>query len=314
MPTPPVSPSRNLVMSMAYGYPYHRFEVFVRSLRGTGYSGDILLFTNFTAEPERDRRRGGRADDPRIPVLLSEHNVTFVDVGTTKTAAPSWVHAKLARYLLYAKFAAKSAYAEGLVLVLDFRDVVFQADPFANVRLRGEWLRFYEELFPPTIRQSRWTFEWIQECWGDAAAERVANAVIVCSGATMGTAAGIVHYATTMATAIQSAPRPQCIDHDQRYHNYLLYTGRFKQVRLLRAGHAEVYNLGYIGRHNRSVHGLNPERWRHIDDITVRQNDGSSVVLNEDGAPAAVLHQYDRVDFLARDVRAQYVTQSPREH
>ena len=38
------------------------------------------------------------------------------------------------------------------------------------------------------------------------------------------------------------------VPHDQRFHNYLLYTGQFERVRLLRAGNAEVYNMGYLGR------------------------------------------------------------------
>ena len=58
-----------------------------------------------------------------------------------------------------------------------------------------------------------------------------------------------------MSHAVQTAPRPVCADHDQRYHNYLLYNGGFQRVRTLRAGHAEVYNLGYIGKHNRTATG-----------------------------------------------------------
>jgi hypothetical protein len=95
----------------------------------------------------------------------------------------------------------------------------------------------------------------IRECWGDEVAERMADAVVVCSGATMGTSEGIVHYVRTMAHSVRTAPRAVCADHDQRYHNYLLYTGAFERVRTLRAGHAEVYNLGYIGKNNRTETG-----------------------------------------------------------
>jgi hypothetical protein len=199
-------------------------------------------------------------------------------------------------------------YARSLVLLIDFRDVAFQADPFAHVQLRGEWLRFYEELFPPTLKQSHYTYEWIRECWGDAAASQMADAVIVCSGATMGTAAGIVHYTRTMTHAMQTAPSPVCADHDQRYHNYLLYTGKFERVRRLAAGHAEVYNLGYIGKQDRKTAGLSPPRWRHIDDIAVRNPGGTVSVLNEDGSVAPVLHQYDRVPWLSTAIETQFVS------
>ena len=53
-----------------------------------------------------------------------------------------------------------------------------------------------------------------------------------------------------MLHAMKTAPREECmkVAHDQRFHNYLLYTGVFKHVRLLQAGHSEVYNMGYIGK------------------------------------------------------------------
>lgn len=200
----------------------------------------------------------------------------------------------------------RAEYASSLILLIDFRDVVFQADPFAFIHLRGEWLRFYEEIFPPTMRQSHYTYEWIRECWGEDVAQKMADAVIVCSGATMGTAKGILHYTHKMAHAMQTAPHPICADHDQRYHNYLLYTGQFERVRQLRAGHAEVYNLGYIGKQNRSRDGLNPTRWRHIADITTRDSEGHVAVLNEDGAIAPVLHQYDRVPWLTEAIEGRF--------
>lgn len=58
----------------------------------------------------------------------------------------------------------------------------------------------------------------------------------------------MAHYTDTMVASMRDPPREVCRDHDQRYHNYLFYTGRFKRVRLLRAGFSEFYNLGYLAR------------------------------------------------------------------
>lgn len=62
-----------------------------------------------------------------------------------------------------------------------------QADPFAGVSLTGEWLRFYEEVFPPNMQDSYYTYAWVKECWGEEEAQKMAKAVVICSGGTMAT-------------------------------------------------------------------------------------------------------------------------------
>ena len=81
------------------------------------------------------------------------------------------------------------------------------------------------------------------------------------------------------------------VPHDQRFHNYLLYTGAFHRVRLLRAGAAEVFNMGYLGRKDRSAEGIDPKRFHHIDDVAERVAGRGLVVRNGDGGVAPVLHQ-----------------------
>jgi hypothetical protein len=133
--------------------------VFVLSLRQSGYTGDIVLFTNMTADPIRDRNRGGAADDPRIVAFLNENKVQWHDASKLDKELASGMHPKLLRYHLYAQHAARPEYHNSLILLVDFRDVVFQADPFHGVELRGEWLRFYEEIYPPSIKSSVYTYE-----------------------------------------------------------------------------------------------------------------------------------------------------------
>jgi hypothetical protein len=138
---------------------FHRFQVFVLSLRQSGYTGDIVLFTNMTADPIRDRNRGGAADDPRIVAFLNENKVQWHDASKLDKELASGMHPKLLRYHLYAQHAARPEYQNSLILLVDFRDVVFQADPFHGVELHGEWLRFYEEIYPPSIKSSVYTYE-----------------------------------------------------------------------------------------------------------------------------------------------------------
>eukprot|EP00041_Stephanoeca_diplocostata_P037649 m.1432627 g.1432627 ORF g.1432627 m.1432627 type:complete len:135 (+) comp25077_c0_seq36:1286-1690(+) len=126
------------------------------------------------------------------------------------------------------------------------------ADPNHMVGERCEchvtdrWLRFYEENFPPNMKESHYTYSWIKDCWGEAEAEKLASAVIVCSGATMGTPAGVQHYTSVMLNEIPKFKTGECTIHDQSFHNYLLYTGKFERVRLLRAGQAEVVKYSWL--------------------------------------------------------------------
>lgn len=290
---------RNLVVTMAAGYPLWRHRRFVLSLRQSGYTGDVTIFLDAASH------RNGT-----LLAFLAEHRVKAVAAASVPVKEDGFVESrpKLLRYRLYEAEASRPEYADGLILLIDFRDVVFQADPFAGVALRGEWLRFYEEVYPPSMEDSYYTFAWIKECWGEQKARPMAKAVIVCSGATMGTAAGVRHYANTMLDAMRTAPSNACmtVPHDQRFHNYLLYTGQFERVRVLRAGNAEVYNMGYLGRKDRATDGIDPARFHHIDDVTMITPGWGLVVLNDDGSTSAVLHQYDRFKPLEAEIAARY--------
>eukprot|EP00040_Diaphanoeca_grandis_P036100 m.228980 g.228980 ORF g.228980 m.228980 type:complete len:426 (+) comp33550_c0_seq1:347-1624(+) len=284
----------NVVLSMAFNYSLARHRIFVLSLRDSGYADDIVLFVDHQSFVDETLSR-----------FLREHNVIVRDVSEFNPPdAFMQRHPKLLRYHLYAVEASNAKYADGLVLMIDFRDVVFQGDPFASVVLRGgEWLRFYAEVFPPNMQESYYTYEWIKECWGDSMPKNIGSAVIICSGATMGTPAGVKHYVEEMVNAMKNAPREACmaIAHDQRFHNYLLYTGVFQHVKVLHAGYAEVYNLGYIGRQDRQVQRIKPHRYLHIDDIF-----NGTLVTNEDYSIPAVLHQYDRFEVLKKIVEYKY--------
>ena len=164
------------------------------------------------------------------------------------------------------------------------------------------FVRFCLEVYPPNMQDSGWTWRWIEECWGREAADKVSKAVIICSGGTMGTPDGIAHYAQVMMDAMANAPRAACKGHDQRYHNYLYYTGAFHRVRVLRAGEGEVYHLGYLARTGAP---FRPDRPRSLAD-TLTTEDGFPVVHNEDGAPTPVLHQYERFPELAEAARARW--------
>ena len=67
-----------------------------------------------------------------------------------------------------------------------------------------------------------------------------------------------------------------------------------------------MYAFYFTGRHNRTLLGINPQRYRHIDDVMERNSNNEYVVYNEDGSIPAVLHQYDRFSALTNFIQSKY--------
>lgn len=169
-----------------------RYRRFVLSLKESGFQGDLVIGVD-----------GHTFQNDTIMSFLREHKVIVRDVShdeavpahlrTTGTTSTSTDHGnrhwgKMIRYYAYMGWSQLSRYRGRKILLVDFRDVFFQSDPFAAISFTAnEWLRFYEEFYPPNLLESKFTYGWIQECWGEEAARKLAKAAVLCSGAVMGT-------------------------------------------------------------------------------------------------------------------------------
>ncbi|KAL3906502.1 MAG: hypothetical protein SGILL_009244, partial [Bacillariaceae sp.] len=112
-PLPPV------VMSAAIGYPLDRFEAFVGSLRKF-YRGDVFLLISKDAE-----------DDVRR--YLVEQNVKTVETNASLAmhASEEWERINRSRFSFFVSVCNATTYS--LCLTTDFRDSLFQADPFKSI-------------------------------------------------------------------------------------------------------------------------------------------------------------------------------------
>lgn len=259
---------------------------FVYSLRETGYNGGIVIGVKQNMLHSRE-----------FMAFCEAENVQAVSVDNVRGVPSSVANIPAtARFWWYKKWSNERAYR--LVLAIDYRDTFFQSDPFKSIVVGNEWLRFYEEVFPPGIKDSFWTHKWIQQGWGTPAADKLGKHPTLCSGGIVGTPAGFAHLCDTMTSAIITHPNVN----DQGTFNYLFYTGKFERVRVLKAGHAEVYHIGFLGQSEEILAG--GRTWR-IDDKISRAN-GTLLVLNEDGKPAPVVHQFDRFSVLVEYANAKW--------
>ena len=195
-----MTPARTLVIAEAFGYNVEVYRVFLLSLRQSGYRGDVSLL----APPNRTR--------PDAAALLRRHGVSLV----VERRSPARHNAD--RFETYAQLCSvRSPYR--YCLAADFRDVVFQSDPFQELlqttllqrqhgadvgrsaadgsgadgsgdERRGAWL---PDLILPLERRVVGTDpinrKVLHDCFGAAAAERLANRTVVCSGVLLGTPA-----------------------------------------------------------------------------------------------------------------------------
>lgn len=164
--TAAASPRRPVIISAAYSMEWPRLNVFVHSLRRTGYTGDVvmLMHAGISDETARNFRKYGVTH-----VAVTEEWPYFTDdvLASPGGSLPgslerlAGVGVKQSRYLMAHEWllkhvSASAASCEGArythVLLADSADVLFQADPFewektlgANGALSHDGLYAFEE-------------------------------------------------------------------------------------------------------------------------------------------------------------------------
>lgn len=231
-----------------------------------------------------------------IPQTLCSKATDSIFCGVEEERAPASVF----RYYFYEKWATQYN-AETLILLADFRDIIFQGDPFAY-RLH-EWrpsaqLALYQEFYPNmVIERCKFNRRIMQECYGEEALKRSGSKVIISSGASLGTRDAIIVWSHTITSQLQEAPgrlveTQRCttggIDHS--FINWLIYGEKLEvygiKVKVFAQGEGAMNTLG----------GLKP-------DTVIANLTGSIVdywkilrhgdILNWNGEKSPIVHQLE---------------------
>ena len=125
--------------------------------------------------------------------------------------------ASVFRYYFYEKWAGIYS-TTSFILVSDFRDIIFQDDPFQSSYL-NEWfpeyqLAVFQEFHPNmVINRCRFNHKVMSECYGETALKSFGNRIIITSGAMIGTrdAMLIWTHAMTMVNISNNFLRYQII-------------------------------------------------------------------------------------------------------
>eukprot|EP00948_MAST-09A_sp_MAST-9A-sp1_P003110 g3110.t1 len=296
---PRLGRSKNAVMGYATNYGIVTLKRFVRSLRNTGYMGDIVLAVD---NPSEDVQR-----------YLYQEGVISVDISldaiNLDANLDSFDKVRVPRFRKYQEWA--QFYPDGIMLMTDTRDVFFQSHPFPSEieniffpRTNSDSppqssieLAFFEEDSRMTIAKCKYNRDWVISCWGEDMLEKIGSNPILCSGTIYATAKGIMRYTTAMleeANTMYASPagvsqkegqHGKACRNDQAYHNVLFYTGKFSRldseshsnIKVFSQGNGVVNTLGYV-----IALGDSPL-------------DSEGFVVQSDGITRSpVVHQYDR--------------------
>jgi hypothetical protein len=157
------------------------------------------------------------------------------------------------------------------IMLTDIRDVVFQSNPFAEYPKHS--IEFFAE--PELLGHCTHNGPWYAGLYGSDALDKIKDKYVLCAGTTIGNRETIVKYISELINEIvnleaSGKAHGTC---DQSVHTHLVYTGVFGDYRINQNGEGLVSTM------------------HHSKTLTF---DRQGRMLNLDGTPTPVIHQYDR--------------------
>ena len=219
---------RTAVISTAIGYPLQTWVRYLQPLRRSGFSGDVLLTvgaTELEGVPSELRAFARAMNASLFPSSAASHK-------------QSRGHLFTHRFLVAAQWCAVYDFC----LTTDFRDVYFQSDPFAQLRLRPASQRpdLLLPLETPSVDllQCPFSTKLLTECFGQDGRQEVgamsafANRSIINAGTFIASPRGL----RALAEVIRLAT-PKCkhvdklsLNSDQAILNHAVYTRRLSSA------------------------------------------------------------------------------------
>lgn len=245
------------ILTYASGYKYYIFERFVKTLKNTGFKGNINIITK-------------KNDIPNIIKIKSKYsNINhFLD-----NLVP-FTNPNNHRYFTYLHFLKKKINCD-YILICDFRDVLFQKN-IENLKLDSniDLFGFLEN--KKIIEEKKYNTPWIkivEKILNINFFDKISNEYIICSGTTIGTLKGIRLYINYMCKILLKIGIYKNIILDQGIHNYLLHLKILPIDTKLLSNYDNIVNT--VGLDNKNMNNDN-------------------LITNNDNKISYIVHQYDR--------------------
>lgn len=309
----------NLILGAAVGYRWPQMAPFIRSLRRTGCRAEVVLLVGRT-DRETRQALNDHAIIPlsvhpiasHLPPPLSRkrfnrrwlgwlHRILPKLIGVSPDpasarnvllarAASCFHHPACSRYFAYYRYLRPRVDRFSSVLTTDVRDVIFQADPFAETPPHGSVFLEHDAVHGREPGNDL----WVEIGFGSEGLARLKDRRVLCSGLTLAPAKLMLNYLAAMSRELarRTASLTGLDGVDQGVHNWLFWTDQLP-------GFSTVENFrGPI----LTMHGL-PAEWIATD------TDGRVVFPNQRVIP--ILHQYDRHAEIAAGLLGKFQQSTP---
>lgn len=283
---------RNLILSTAHRIRFSAVEPFFRSLKQSGYSGDLVIFCSAVDRESISQMKswgaqvvpfhfsgkhvGNRA--ARFWWLWKKAFASGISEQNKERLAHKVFHLFYRRHLLYLELLRARSADYGRVFLTDCRDVFFQDNPF-NWK-QGPGLHVFLEDKSMQLDRCPHHLRWISSQFGSETQKALGNQTVSCAGTVFGDSASVKSYLETMVHLAMNARSLSEADGDQGLHNYFVRKLTPKWMTIHPNEEGPVLTVGPL---KSSALHFNTAGW----------------VTNRNGDIPPVIHQYDRISELS---------------
>ena len=289
----------DLIIGAASNYGWKELELWVNSIKKSGFHGDVMLVgTNMSKETIDKLTSNG------ILLELYGQRGENGDITSPVSNAP---HVERFFYLWNALETIKKQYR--YVITTDTRDVIFQKNPSdwieehsADLILSSEGMLYKDE---------PWGKKNYEECFGSYFFKRIENRLINNVGVIAG---GFDNVKSLMLMIYQlSLQRPIAVV-DQATFNFIINDDNYAQLGKLFTNNHDGWaiQLGTTIEAVRSGAGDLGQLYRTDPNFKYEYQDmqpkiyGDGKVVNDVGTVFTIVHQYDRVPYLKEKMQKLY--------
>lgn len=270
---------KNLILTIMHGYDYPFVEPFIKSLRETGNTDELVIFTSETVS--KTTKKSLKKNDASLIDYRSAY--PFIEkYSTAFTNITPTIAINNYRFVLFLQFILENSRKYKNVMLTDIRDVIFQRNPFDTDP--GGYIYFFLEDEGQTFHHQL-NYQWLTEASDAAHADALVDEIVSCAGVTMGSTAAIIDYLKYLCNKLNFRQNAGW-GLDQGLHNSYVYIENPVRMRVFGNDEPLVSTLGAYQPYTLNSAGK---------------------VVNSEGKIYAVVHQYDRSGTLFTAIKAKYI-------
>lgn len=260
-----VQPKKDLMMGYVSNILIEDTLLFLKSLDQTGFSGELVLFTEGLPPHFEEATKNFTFGVRLIPIQREDSEWKYMIYEY--------------RFLQYYKFLLGEGKRYSNVLLTDVRDVFFQTNPFLedwskdSITVAVEAWRIYQD--------ETYNGMWIRKKFGNEVLSSIQHQPILCAGTIYGPTIYMIGFLKVLTHILfDNEYVPQS---DQASLNYLV--------------HKEIISAAYSDNESGPMMTVGLETQFHINE--------DNQVLLKNGNVASIIHQYDRHDQLNKLFRSK---------